>query len=110
MNKNLKEFSIDNIHPRDLQISKFVKVKDLKEKILRCLKNHFENKIKNNIDDSKRDFNFTEVKLYNIELGIKQKKREILKLIYSYNTKNTTYVISAKKLDDNEMIIDVKNV
>ena len=77
---------------------------------MRCLKNHFEIKITINLDNPKKDFIFSKVKLFKIELGIKQKKREILKLIYSYNTKNTNYVISAIEIDDNEIIINVKNI
>ena len=101
----LKEYSIDYIRPRYVQISKYETVKDLKVKIIRCIKEHFSIKLKD--EDNNYNFTFNKVKLFNVLFGIKKRKREILKLMYSYNTKNSNFIISANQIENDDLLIDV---
>jgi hypothetical protein len=85
-------------------MSKNHTVKDLKKKIKRCLRDLFINKLE--IENSE-DFKFKKVNLYNIIYGIKKRKREILKLIYSYKENMKRVNISGDIISNENTTIDV---
>lgn len=104
MNKHLKEKCLDYIRPRYIQISKADTVAELKEKIKRCVSDLFKIKLKH---EDHPDYTFEKVELYTILFGMKKRIREIIKLIYSYNTQNRNFTISANKIDVDNITIDV---
>ena len=104
MNKNLKENAIDYIRPRYIQVSKTDTVAELKQKIKRCVADLFKIKLK---QESHAEYSFEKVDLYIILFGMKKRMREIIKLIYSYNTLNRKFTISANKIDDESTTVDV---
>lgn len=118
LNEDLKKKSIDYIRPRYIQMSKNDTVGNLKEKIKRCLKELFENKLTNkkqganntNVNKEKETFTFKNVNLYSIIYGMKKKKREILKLIYSYSENTKRYNISGDALTDDNITLDVNKI
>jgi len=107
LNKHLKENAIDYIRPRYIQLSKTDTIADLKMKIKRCVKDLFKIKLKN---ENHPEYDFQQIKLYTVLFGMKKRKREIIQLIYSYNTQNRNFTISAKKLEDDNTTIDVNKI
>ena len=85
-------------------MSKSDTVKDLKEKIKRCLKDLLERKLKLNKTEN---ITFKTVKLFSIIYGMKKRKREILRLIYSYNENVKKYNIAGCSISDENQTIDV---
>lgn len=104
MNKHLKDNSIDYIRPRYIQLSKSDTVADLKEKIKRCVSDLFKIKLKH---ENHPDYNFEKVELFTVLFGWKKRRREILKLIYSYSTQNRNFTISANKIEEDSTTLDV---
>ena len=82
LNDTLKKNAVDYLRLRYIQVSKTDTVKDLKEKIKRTLKDLLEKRLQ---IEGAEDFTFEKVNLYSIIYGVKKRKREILKLIYSYS-------------------------
>lgn len=95
---------MDYIRPRYIQISKADTVAELKEKIKRCVSDLFKIKLKH---ENHPNYSFEKVELYTILFGMKKRIREIIKLIYSYNTQNRNFTISANKIEDENITIDV---
>jgi len=100
----LKENAIDYIRPRYIQVSKSDTVAELKLKIKRCVSDLFKIKLK---QEDQMELSFDKVDLYIILFGMKKRMREIIRLIYSYNTQNRKFTISANKMDDENMTVDV---
>lgn len=86
-------------------MSKTDTIKDLKEKIKRCLKDLFEKKLEHK---NAEKFTFGTIRIFNLIYGMKKRKREILKLIYSYNDNMKRYNISGKCVENENTLIDVK--
>lgn len=104
LNKNLKENAIDYIRPRYIQVSKNDTVADLKTKIKRCVSDLFKIKLRY---ENHPEYSFDKVDLYIILFGMKKRVREIIRLIYSYNTQNRKFTISANKIEDDTTTVDV---
>jgi hypothetical protein len=88
-------------------MSKNDTVKDLKNKIKRCLKDLFINKLE---IKEPENLKFKKVNLYNIIYGIKKRKREILKLIYSYKENMKRVNISGDSISNEDTTIDVNKI
>ena len=104
LNKHLKNNAIDFIRPRYIQISKYETVRDLKEKIKRCVKELLVNNLKCLDEDNVK---LNDVKIFNIIYGMKKLKRKILKLLYSYNENMKKFNVSGSMISDDNQIIDV---
>lgn len=100
----MKENAIDYIRPRYIQVSKADTVAELKLKIKRCVSDLFNIKLK---QENQQEFLFEKVDLYIILFGMKKRMREIIRLIYSYNTQNRKFTISANKVNDENLTVDV---
>lgn len=101
LNTELREKSIDLIKPRSIQISKALKVKDLKEKIQRCL------------GEQKIDFKEEkggDIKIYWYNFGMKEHKKETFEMVYAFKNKFDSHKIVAEEITDDELAIDVKNI
>ena len=100
----MKENAIDYIRPRYIQVSKTDTINELKNKVKRCVSDLFKIKLKH---ENHPEYSFDKVDLYLILFGMKKRKREILRLIYSYNTQNKKFTISANKIEDDNTTVDV---
>ena len=104
LSDELKKNSLDYIRPRYIQVSKSDTVKDLKEKIKRVVRDHLEKHLEL---DNTENIKLEKIKLYSIIYGIKKRKREILKLLYSYYQNEKRYNISGDLIEGDDTTIDV---
>ena len=93
MSDKIREKSIDLIRPRYLQISKELKVKDLKDKIKRCIKDFHDSN--------------APIKLYLFSFGLKEKKKETFEMIYAYSNKYKNHKVAAEEVKDDEVLMEV---
>ena len=100
----MKENAIDYIRPRYIQVSRSDTVSDLKSKIKRCVSDLFTIKLKH---ENHEEYSFNKVDLYIILFGMKKRMREMIRLIYSYNTQNRKFTVSAIKIEDENRTVDV---
>lgn len=118
INENMKNDHLSLLKPRYIQISKELTIKDLKHKILRCVKTQIVSKDETNGQDTMTDseenmntneefYNKHNVKIYLIPFGMKERKYEIFELIYSYKNGEKCYKIKADELLDDSIIIEV---
>lgn len=85
------------IQPRNIQISKELTVKDLKDKIIRCV-NHYLY--------GDKEMHLKEIKLYLKNFGMRSKK-EAFELIYSYYSKDKIFKIIAEEIKNDDIKIEV---
>jgi hypothetical protein len=94
----LRNSFIELIKPRNIQISKELKISDLKEKILRCVNHSLSgNKLEHHVN----------IKIYLLNFGLKDKKKETFEMIYAYNNNFKSYNLKADEIVDNETLIEV---
>jgi hypothetical protein len=102
LNDKLRDKYIDLIKPRDLQISKEKNIKDLKNKILRCIKDYTDYEEMNN------EY-IPIVRLYLLNFGMKDNKKETFEMIYAFKNKFKIHNLIAEEVKDEEMTIEVFN-
>jgi hypothetical protein len=100
INDKLRDRSIDLIKPRDIQISKEKKIKDLKNKIVRCIKESAGNEEMN-------DETIPDVRLYLFNFGMKDNRKETFEMIYAYKNKFNSHNLIAEEVKDDEMTLEV---
>jgi hypothetical protein len=99
-NEKLRDKYIELIKPRDIQISKEKNIKDLKNKILRCLKNYTDY-------EEMKDETIHVVKLYLLNFGMKDNKKDTFEMIYAFKNKFKIHNLIAEEVKDDEMKIEV---
>jgi len=83
----------ESITVKKIQVSRYMKLLELKEKLIRCFKNINPNKKQ---EDTKDDSNSYEIKLFKID-----KMQEIFNLIVSHANKNKFYKLNSEELKIN---------
>ena len=93
------------IKPRNVQISKESKVKDLKDKIFRCVRSyiHTQGEEEKNQDNSA---NF-KISLFLYSFGLKENKKETFELIYAYKNKLKSHRLAVEHILDEEVLMEV---
>ncbi len=86
---------MNELQPKNIQISKELKIKDLKEKILRSCKEFLDEKANYNIN------------LYLYPFGYKDKKQDVFELIYSYKNCEKNFSVPVEEVIDDDLIIEV---
>jgi hypothetical protein len=89
------------ICPKNIQISKELKIKDIKEKISRSVSYYLSN--------TKELNSIANIKLYLMNFGMKERKKEIFEMIYSYKNKDKHYNILAEEIINDELLIEVRS-
>ncbi len=97
LNDEIRDKAVNMIFPRNIQISKELTIKDLKEKIRRCVRHYLSSVNEDGISD---------VKLYLKNFGMSRKK-ELFELIYSYVNKDRSFKILAEEIKEEATKIEV---
>lgn len=93
----------ENITVKTIQVPKFTKLEDFRNKIIRCFKN-----INNKLDEENTNTNY-DIKLFKME-----KSQEIFNLIISHVNKNKFYKLNAEEIkfnnENNQKYLDNFNI
>jgi hypothetical protein len=80
-----------------------MKIKDLRAKIMRLLKEYFDNP-----DVYVSSLNHIYVKLYLFTFGLKDKRKQTFEMIYAFKNKFSCFNVIAEEIADDELLIEVK--
>lgn len=97
LNESLRDSNINLIKPRNIQISKEHTIKDLKEKVLRCISPYTNYESNVNL----------EVKVYLFNFGMKNKKKDTFEMVYAYTNKFNSFNLLAEEVVDDSIVIEV---
>ncbi len=97
------------INPKLIQISKALQIKDLKQKLAKCASNINNTSASAKDKDSSKDKNFSymNVKLYLLNFGLKDNKKETFEMIYAYKNKFKNFSLIAEEIIDDDNFIEV---